>query len=339
MIVIDEVQKASALFPAIKRAVDRDRSPGRFLLTGSANVLMLPKISESLAGRMEIVTLHPLSRGEMAGRKERFIEAAFTSDQMQLSFRRSEENDLSEILSKGGFPEASARKSFARRRAWFSAYVTAILQRDVRDLANIEGLTDMPRLLSVLASRSGGLMNMSELSRTLGIPHTTLKRYLSLMEATFLLMPLRAWSANIGKRLIKAPKIFLTDSGLAAHLSGFNPGAKEPDSIFTGALLECFVLSELRKQATWSSFFVRLYHYRTTTGREVDFVLEDDAGRLVAVEVKAAHRVGRKDFSGIVSFAETVPDRFVRGMVLYAGSEAVSFGPNLSAVPLNALWA
>ncbi len=339
MLVIDEVQKAPDLFPAIKREVDRGRSPGRFLLTGSANVLMLPRISESLAGRMEIVTLHPLSRGEVSGRKENFIEGVFEASQKQRAFYGSEEKDLGETIATGGFPEAVARKSSARRRAWFSAYVTAILQRDVRDLANIEGLTDMPHLLSLLASRSGGLMNMSELSRILGIPHTTLKRYLSLMETTFLLMPLHAWSANIGKRLIKSPKIYLADSGLTAHLAGFHTGNRHDSPVFFGALMESFVLSELRKQATWSSLFVRLFHYRTAAGREVDFIIEDEAGRLAAVEVKAAGRVGRKDFSGIESLAEAVPKRFVRGIVIYAGSETVSFGPRLSAVPVSALWA
>jgi len=337
--VIDEVQKVPDLFPAIKLLVDRNRKPGQFLLTGSANVLMLPRLSESLAGRMEIVTLYPLSRGEISDRRERFIERVFEIDHSGFSGLSGADDDLDRIFTEGGFPEAVARKSPKRRRAWFSSYITAILQRDVRDLSNINGLTEMPRLLSLLASRSGGLLNMSDLSRTLGMPQTTLKRYLSLMETTFLLQPLRAWSANIGKRLVKSPKIYLTDSGLTAHLAGFKSGAMETAAVFRGALLECFVISELRKQATWSTLPIGIYHYRTSSGREVDIILEDDVGRLVAIEVKAAAGVSRKDFSGIESFAEAVANRFVGGIVLYAGSEMVPFGSNLCAVPVNSLWA
>lgn len=334
--VIDEVQKAPGLFPAIKLSVDEDRRPGRYLLTGSANVLLLPQISESLAGRMEIITLWPLSRGELQSRRERFIEGVFAGQVPALE--PSEAVDVKDAVLTGAYPEVMQRPAGRRRDAWFAAYITALLQRDVRDLANIEGLTEMPRLLALLAARTGGLLNVSELSRSSGIPNSTLKRYLSLLEATFLLQPLPAWSTNLGKRLIKSPKIHLIDSGLIAHLTGVTRQRLERDPGFFGHLLESFVVGELRKQTSWSERRVSLHHYRTTAGREVDILLEDSAGGLVGLEVKASSTVERQDFIGLDTVAEDAGRRFVRGVVLYTGSETVAFGPRYMAMPVSALW-
>lgn len=335
--VIDEVQKVPALFPAIKTMVDADRRPGRFLLTGSANVLMLPKISESLAGRIEIITLYPLSQAELLGRPGRFVDGLFAAELPELT-KEKKRYDLADLVLAGGYPEAVQRPVGKRREAWFASYITAILQRDVRDLGHIEGLTEMPRLLGLLAARVGGLLNMSELSRSSGIAHTTLKRYLSLLEATFLLQPLPAWSANLGKRLIKSPKIHLVDTGLCAHLTGLTKQRLTPDLTAFGPLLESFVVGELRKQVTWSELRLKLYHYRTTAGRGVDVVLEDAAGRLVGVEVKATATVTKKDFAGLQTLAEDTGKRFVRGLVLHNGEEAVSFGEHQMALPISAIW-
>ncbi|MBI4682931.1 MAG: ATP-binding protein, partial [Nitrospirae bacterium] len=284
MTVIDEVQKAPGLFPAIKRQVDRDRKPGRFLLTGSANVLLLPKISESLAGRIEIVTLWPFSQGELAGRQERFIDAVFSADMPRMIKARPADRDIVKCVLTGEYPEAVARTVPERRQAWFGAYITTILQRDVRDLAHIVGLTDMPRLLSLMAARSGGLLNMSEISRSTGLAHTTLRRYLSLLETTFLVQPLPAWSTNRGKRLVKSPKLHLVDSGMAAQLSGVMNREHPGDRQFYGHLLETFVVMELRKQMTWNKTRCSLFYFRTSSGQEVDAVLEDIQGRIVGIE-------------------------------------------------------
>jgi predicted AAA+ superfamily ATPase len=335
-VIIDEVQKAPGLFPAIKMSVDRDRRAGRYLLTGSANVLLLPQISESLAGRMELITLLPLSRGELHGQRERFLDGVLAESLPEL--QPGNACDLRDAVLAGAYPEVLQRTAGKRRDAWFAAYITALLQRDVRDLANIEGLTDMPRLLSLLASRVGSLLNMSELSRSSGIPTSTLKRYLSLLQATFLFQPLPAWSSNRGKRLIKSPKIHLIDSGLTAHLAGVTRQSLDRDPVFFGHLLENFVVNELRKQTGWSDNRVNLHHYRTTTGREVDILLEDAAGRLVGLEVKASATVVRKDFSGIDALSEDVGKQFVRGIVLYTGDESVSFTENYLASPVSALW-
>jgi len=337
-VVIDEVQKVPGLFPAIKLQVDRDRRPGRFLLTGSANIFMLPRLAESLAGRVEVLSLWPLSRGELLNRRERFIDGLFAPKPPALSKGNSSGNDLPEKILTGGFPEAVARTESHRRQDWFASYITTILQRDIRDLAHIEGLTDMPRLLSLLAARSGGLLNMSELSRSSGISHTTLRRYLTLLETTFLLQPLPAWSTNIGKRLVKSPKAYLIDSGMAAHLTGqTDPKSLRTSSLY-GHLLETFVVMELRKQAAWNETRVRFHHFRTAAGREVDIVLEDPRGHVVGVEVKASANVQAKDFAGLETLAEAAGRQFRNGVVLYTGDTVVPFGKRFWALPVSALW-
>lgn len=337
-VILDEVQRSPGLFPAIKAEVDRDRRPGRFLLTGSANVLLLPRLSESLAGRMEILTLWPLSQGEIEGVQEGFVDAVFSKD--PISFQQEPEgtSDLPGRLLRGGYPEAHARGSEARRRAWFGSYVTTILQRDVRDLSNIEGLTDLPRLLSLLAARSASLVNYAELSRSASMPQSTLKRYVSLLQATFLVRTLPAWSSNLGKRLVRSPKLLLCDTGLISSLQGLSAERLASDPVLVGPLLENFVAVELQKQSAWSATQPRPFHFRTQTGQEVDIVLEDAAGRVVGVEVKASATVGARDFRGLRALAEASGDRFRRGVVLYTGRTAVPFGENLHALPVSSLW-
>ena len=337
-VVLDEVQRVPELFLAIKAAVDRDRSSGRFLLTGSTNVLTLPRIADSLAGRMEILTLWPLSQGELSGSRECFIDLLFEPE-ATLPDLTVTDDDLVDRLLTGGYPEAVRREKRVRRRAWYEAYITTILQRDVQDLANIERLNELPRLLSLLAARSSALLNYAALARDAGLPQSTLKRYLSLLEATFLVHTLPAWSANLGKRLVKSPKLFLNDSGLTAHLLGVDAKRLLTDRKLFGGLLESFVVAELHKQRAWSETRPALYHFRTHAGLEVDVVMERADGRLVGLEVKAATTVGRGDFRGLRALQESVPDRFCRGVVLHFGERVVPFGDNLAAVPIGSLWA
>ncbi|MGY4707257.1 ATP-binding protein [Candidatus Bipolaricaulota sp. J31] len=336
--VLDEVQRAPELLLAIKAAVDRERQPGRFLLTGSADVLLLPRLSEFLVGRMEIITLWPFSQGELSGVVEGFVDAVFADELVPPPTQGTRPLDVIGRLTVGGYPEAVARTVWDRRRAWFNSYVTAVLHRDVRDLANIEHLEALPRLLFLLASRATSLLNYAELSRSLGLPQTTLKRYLALLKATFLVQFLPAWSANLGKRLVKSPKLLLIDTGLMTHLLGLDPQALEGRPELVGMLLENFVAMELKKQSTWSRVKPGIYHFRTGTGQEVDIVLEDAAGRVVGIEVKASATVRSQDFKGLKYLADFVGDRFLRGIVLYFGDQPVPFGPNLHALPLPALW-
>lgn len=337
-VVIDEIQRAPELFMAIKAAVDRDRQPGRFLLTGSADVMLLPRLSESLAGRMEILTLWPLSQGEIDGIEESFLDAVFGNDLPTKIRIRQDWSGLLARMLRGGYPVVQGRLTEDRQKAWFSSYVSAILQRDVRELASIEGLTLLPRLLSLLAARSTSLLNISDLSRSVAIPQTTLKRYIALLEMTFLIQTLPAWSSNLSKRLVKAPKLILNDTGLMAYLLGLSRERLATEGTLAGPLLENFVVMELRKQTAWSRTRPQVFHFRTLTGQEVDVVLEDAAGKLVGIEVKASGTVDGKDFRGLRALAELTGRRFQNGVVLYSGSECIPFGPRFHAMPVSSLW-
>lgn len=336
--VIDEVQHAPELFKAIKRAVDQDGRPGRFLLTGSANVFLLPRLSESLAGRMEILPLFPLSQGELVDQDNNLVDALFNEGTWRIGAFALDREDVCARLIAGGFPEAVQRDPGDRRKAWFRSYLASLLQRDVRDLAHIEGLTDLPRLLGLLAARSSALMNMSEVSRTAGIAHSTLRRYLALLEATFVLQPLPAWSTNLGKLCVKSPKIHLLDSGLAADLRGETDATSLARSPSLGPLLETFVVQELRKQLGWSHHAAVPYHFRTAAGREVDLVLEGPGQRIAGVEVKASTTVGPGDFGGLRTLEEMAGKKFAKGVVLYLGNQRLPFGEKLWAFPISALW-
>ena len=337
-VVLDEIQKAPALLPAIKLAVDRRRDPGRFLLTGSADILALPRVSESLAGRMEVLTLWPLSQGEIQGRRERFIAAMFGAGAPPGTGPVEARADLIDLALRGGYPEVLGRKDPARRRAWFRSYVTTILQRDVRDIAQIGGVAELPRLLSVLAARSSLLVNVADLSRTLGLAHTTLTRYLALLESAFLVRRIPAWAGSRARRAIKTPRLLIPDTGLLGHLAGLTAPRLSEDPTTVGLLLESLVAGELLKQLAWDDAHAELLHFRTHAGREVDLVLEGDDGRLVGIEVKAAAGVGGPDFKGLEALREVAGKRFHRGVVLYTGRETLPFGAGLWAVPLSAVW-
>jgi predicted AAA+ superfamily ATPase len=335
-LVIDEVQRVPEIFLAIKSVVDKNRKPGKYILTGSANVLMLPKVSESLAGRIEILNLFPLSQSELSSANINFIDELFGNDLKPNNIMRKK-NDLANKVVTGGFPEMLTRKNHTRQNAWFKSYITTILQRDVRDIANIEKLNDLPKLLSIFSSRAGTLLNFAELSRSAAIPQTTLKRYVSLLEAIFMIHILPAWSGNLSKRLIKTPKLYLNDTGLLSHLVGFEPDKVLSNALSWGRMLENFVLMELLKQSSWSKFNLSLYHYRSASGQEIDFVIERSDGKLVAVEVKATAKIAASDFTHIKSFANETGKKFLRGVVFYTGKEAIPFAKNLSAMPVETL--
>lgn len=336
-LIIDEVQRAPDLFRAMKLVVDRRRQPGLFVVTGSANVLTLPRLSESLAGRIEIQTMSPFSQGEIEGVRDGFVDAVFAENLPSLRGKGEGRDALLRRILTGGFPEAQPR-SDERRGKWFSDYVTTVLDRDVRDLARIEGLAQMPRILSLMAARAGALLNVSELSRASAMPGSTLGRYLALFESTYLLVRVPAWSTNLSKRLIRSPKVYLCDSGLLAHLVDASPERIDRFPDLAGPLVENFVAMELRKQLTWSRTHPQLFHFRTLTGQEVDFILEGPGGDLVGVEVKAATSVSRSDFGGLHALEAESGKRFVRGVILYAGAEALPFGPRMHALPIDALW-
>ncbi len=333
---IDEIQRAPELLLAIKASVDRDRRPGRFVLTGSTNILALPTISDALTGRIDVIRLRPLSQGELTGTIEDFIDRSF-SPAPQFPAGAVSRRDLVERIVAGGYPEALERAG-DRRAAWFESYLTTIVQRDVRDISRIEDLAALPRLLSLLATRAAGLLNVADVSRSLGMPLSTVKRYLAVLEAIMLVEPISAWSANLGRRLVRAPKVGLVDSGLVAHLQGMTAERLLEDPDRLGPLLEAFVIEELRRQMSLRMPAPGLFHYRDGSGNEVDAVLEQRDGTIVGVEVKASATVTPGDTRGLRALRSATGDRFVRGIVLYTGEEIVPLGERLVAVPISALW-
>jgi uncharacterized protein len=333
--VIDEIQRAPDLLLAVKVAVDRRRRPGRFLLTGSANVLFVPRVSESLAGRMELLTLYPLSQGEIAGRREGFLDVVF-ADRLPRAPSAPDRTEIARRILRGGFPDAYGRPE-PRRRRWYASYVTAVLERDVRELAHIDRLTAMPDLLTLLASRIASLLNLADIGRGIGLPYATLQRYMTLLQTTFLVRLMPAWATNLGSRVTKAPKIAFVDTGLAAALLQLTEARLFAESVLWGGLLENFIGLELLKQASWHPDPPQIFHFRTPKGAEVDLVLERN-GHVVGVEVRSTQTATAEDFRGLRTLAELSGRRFHRGVVLYLGRQVVAFGPNLHAVPLTGLW-
>ncbi|TAK56674.1 MAG: ATP-binding protein [Bacteroidetes bacterium] len=338
-LVIDEVQRVPELFLAIKAQVDKRRAPGKFLLTGSANVLSLPRSAEYLVGRMEILTLWPLSQSELEESRGRFIDSVFTADFRRLHAAVEPREGLLGRVLRGGYPEIHKRSTRKRREAWFHSYLTTILQREVHELSNIEGLSLLPRLLTLLASRSGSLINIADISSGSKLPQTTLRRYISLLEAAFLIVTLPAWSANIGKRLIKTPKMYLTDTGIMAHLLEMNADYYFRDSAKFGQIMENFVVMEILKQLTWSNIRPSAYYFRTASGVEVDLILERRDGSVVGIEIKSSASVRGDDFNSLRALAYALGEKFIRGIVLYTGKETIPFGNNLFALPVGCLWA
>ncbi|MEX0973218.1 MAG: ATP-binding protein [Solirubrobacterales bacterium] len=337
-IVIDELQRAPELLLPIKAAIDRERHPGRFILTGSAQVMLLPTVSESLAGRVEVHTLWPFSQAEIEGGGGGTIDLLLDGASSPPAAPQTSREDLIERIVRGGFPEAVARGA-DRREEWLASYLTAIVQRDLRDLANIERLAQVPAVLASLASRVRAPLNKTEVSSSVGIPRTSLDRYLTLLEHVFLVRPLPAWHTNRVKQITKAPKLLLADSALLAHLLRADRRRLEEDDSLLGVVLECFVGMELAKQATAARTRASLLHMRTAAGAEVDFVVEGADGRVAGVEVKASATVRGDDFKHLATLRDRLgKERFVRGVVLYPGAQRLPFGEQLEAWPLAALW-
>jgi uncharacterized protein len=337
-LVIDEVQRAPELLLPIKAAIDRDRRPGRFILTGSAQVMLLPTVSESLAGRVEAHTLWPLSQAEIDGMSGQVVDLLMQESTPLPSAPATSREDLIERLMRGGFPEAIERDD-ARREQWLASYLTVLAQRDLRELANIERLAEIPAVLASLAARVRAPLNEVQLSGSLEIPRTSLHRYLALLEQVFLVCRLPSWHTNAIKQITKAPKLLLCDSALLAHLLRADRGRLSEDDSLLGNVLECFVGMELTKQLAASPLRGSLHHMRTATGAEVDFVIEGPRSRVVGVEVKASATVRGGDFKHLERMRERLGDRFLRGVLLYSGGERLPFGDRLEAWPLATLWA
>ncbi|MDZ7853916.1 MAG: ATP-binding protein [Halomonas sp.] len=337
-VILDEVQRAPELLLAIKSVVDRDRQPGRFLLTGSANLLLLPRAQDSLAGRMEVIYLHPLAEQEkrvstttlLATLTEGKLAPTMVSDSLPLS-------PTAEVLCQGGYPEPNRRPP-RRARQWYRQYLNAIVQRDVRDIAAIQDEDSMLRLVELLAYRTAGLLNISNLSKELGIERATVTHYLNILERLFLVHRLPAWHRNQAKRLIKSPKLHLVDTGLAAALGRLTPDQWLTEAERFGALLESHVVEQLIAQASWLDPELRFSHYRDKDQVEVDLVIERGQ-ELWGVEVKRSASVQVKDAAGLARLADQAGKGFRGGMLLYTGRHCLRLQvPGCFAVPIGMLW-
>lgn len=335
--VIDEIQRAPQLLLAIKKSVDEDRRPGRFLLTGSANLMTLPTVADSLAGRMETLSLLPLSQSEIERSKSNWIDAAFAG-RVLTPGRAAAGEELIDRVLRGGYPEAVARPSARRRTAWARQYIDAIIQRDVRDVAGIAKLDQLPRLLQALAQTAGQMCNYTQLAEQVGLDGKTAARYIAVFEQLYLLKRIDVWARNRLSRVVKTPKLQFIDAGLLAALAPLDATQATRDRNRFGNVLETFVFGELMKHASTADGDYRLMYYRDADKVEVDMVIEDAAGGMVGVEVKAAATVTESDLRGLRKLAGIAGDQFRAGILLYDGVESVPLGNRLRAAPLSSLW-
>jgi uncharacterized protein len=337
--IIDEVQLAPELLRAIKESIDADRRPGRFLLTGSANVLTIPKISESLAGRMEIVTLLPLSRAEIVGHRPTFLKNALAGKLVKSPGKKLLGGELVQAVLTGGYPEMLQRATSQRRSAWARSYLRAIVQRDMREIVDIAKLDQVPHLLRVMAHQSGQLTNFTQIGGQIGLDDKTTRSYVGILEQLFLVRRVEPYFRNRLSRLIKTPKLQFLDSGLLAVLLGINAQRIAANRTLFGPLLEAFVFAEVMKQEAWLEDSCVLSHYRDKDKDEVDVVIENERGEVVGIEVKASATVGSGDFRGLKKLADVAGKDFRLGVVLYDGEQSLPFGDKMHAAPISSLWA
>ncbi|MBI2703918.1 MAG: ATP-binding protein [Actinobacteria bacterium] len=337
LLVIDEVQRVPDLLPAIKAAVDRDRRPGRFLLTGSTRLLSTVELADALAGRVELVELWPLSAGELRGNRESFLEALLAWEPSAWRDSTLRPDDYASMICAGGYPEPLTRVG-RRRSAWFTNYATTVLERMVTELAHVERLEAMPRLLRLCAARTACELNVMDLTNDAGLPYRTVGTYLAHLEHLFLVQRVPAWSRNLTSKVARHPKLLMVDSGLAADLLGTDAAGLASRAASVGQLTETFVAMEIRKQLAWADFQAELFHFRDRGGTEVDLVLETRGGKVAGIEVKSTTTVRRGDFKGLHLLQERLGDQFLGGVVLHRGTDAAPFGDRLAAVPIDALW-
>ena len=334
-VVLDEVQRVPNLFLPIKRAVDTNRQPGRFLLTGSARVLQMSQIKDSLAGRMDVISLHPLSQNELEGRVPSFLDHLFQAQFQYQSLKK--ESTIAERILNGGYPAVLLR-NINRRAAWYRNYVEALVSKDALQLTHIQSVDTLGRLLNMAALQTGQILNATNMSKQFQISRNTTLSYLLLLEKLFLIERLPAWHKSHSKRLIKAPKLHISDSGLACSLLRLNAENLYDDKTLLGHVLESFVLQELRRQASVHKQMHSFFYYREKNGPEVDIVIERDAGRVAGVEVKASATIGKADFRGLYKLQHWAGPKFICGVLFYQGTKSLCFEDKMFALPIQWLW-
>lgn len=335
--VIDEIQRAPSLLLAIKKSVDEDRRPGRFLLTGSANLMAFPTVADSLAGRMETLLLLPLSQSEIEGQSVNWLDSVFAG-QVPQQGKQALGSDLVDRVLRGGYPEAISRSTPGRRIAWARQYLDALIQRDVRDVSGIEKLDQLPRFLRALAQTAGQMCNYTRLGGQVGLDSKTAAKYVGVFEQMYLLRRVEVWAQNRLNRVVKSAKLQFIDSGLLAALLELTAEEAQQDRTRFGSVLESFVYGELLKATTTAEGCYSLMYYRDVDKVEVDVVIENAAGHLVGVEVKASATVKERDLRGLRKLSALAGDQFKMGILLYDGNETLPLGDNIWAAPLATLW-
>jgi predicted AAA+ superfamily ATPase len=331
-IILDEVQRVPEIALPIKLRVDEHRQAGSFGLTGSANPLVAPKLNDSLAGRMFILNMWPLSVSEIQGQQSNFLAAAFDPNAKFSVKTPCSRKEVIEMVLKGGYPDALLLEA-SIRDDWFDNLLTTILERDVQDISHLQRPRDLAKLLSILATRSASLLNLSDVSRSAGIAYTTLNQYMAILESLFLVLRIAPWYRNRTKRLTKMPKLYFGDTGLLANQLGLSR-----ETLLFGPILENFVLMELKKLSSWLFDKIDLYHFRTDSGHEVDIVLENRAGQVIGIEVKASETLSPDDWKGLLVLESEMEDKMVRGIIFYLGKEVMALGKNRIALPISVLW-
>jgi uncharacterized protein len=336
-VALDEVQRVPEVMTEIKLRVDRDKSPGQFAITGSANLLEMKQVKESLAGRAEYLRLHPFSQGEVNGRRERFVPDLALGRFPEVVDAPVGRPAYADILAAGGYPEAQLRAP-NRRARFFESYIDGIMDKDLATLGDVADRALVARLLSAIGATSAAELNVERLSKTMAAPATTLRRHVELLETLFLIRRLPAWSNNLLARSIKRPKVHVADTGLLAYLVGADASRIADDPDLGGMFFETFVAMELDRQISWLDDRPQLFHFRDREQREVDLVMEHRDGSVSAVEVKSAATVYERDFRGLAFLRDKLGQAFKAGALLYTGASTVPFGDRLAAVPISGLW-
>ena len=336
-LIIDEIQRAPSLLPAIKKVVDEETQPGQYLLTGSANIQALPSTQESLAGRVSKVRLRPLTQGEIKGNKPDFLTHAF-SQSFNFHWNFYEKDAIIEMAFQGGFPEALTLEG-RNQKKWYRDYIEALLERDLQDVAKIHRYDAMRELTKVLAAWSSKFLDTSAISSGLSIHRPTVATYINALEALYIVERVLPWTKTDYDRVGKQSKLFMTDSGLMSSILSWNRDQIRFDSDRLGKLMETFIFNELASQIDASEEEYELYHYRDRAKREIDFLIEHDDQAILGIEVKSSSSIQKKDFNHLEWFQENLSkDKPFVGIVLYSGNMPLSFGQNLWAIPISMLW-
>lgn len=335
---IDEIHRAPDLLLELKKAVDADTTPGRFLITGSANILANKRVLDALPGRIDRLDLWPLSRSEIEGGRLNLVDELLAGRAPQVTGAPVGADAYAGYIAEGGYPEARLRPAGRVRNRWFRDYIAGAVERDVRELADLRRADDVGQLLRLLASQSANLLSYRKIARQLQMTDKTAKEYVLLLEQMFLVWRLPGWRPGLGAREVAKPKVYICDPGLLAYLLGADESRIRSDDQVNGKACESFVCAELLKYASWAEQEVRLFHYQRER-EDVDFIVENRAGEIAAIEVKAAATLSVRDWRWLEQLRDARGAQFKAGVIVHAGSQTVPLGDRLWAVPFAALWA